>query len=106
MDLTPDQRQQVADRDRLTQFALLGSDEVWLDPRLRDCPTVVRTHVSVSAAIGFLIGSGLITVTPLDELPEMMPLDIREHLRPDLDAMVEGNRAMQRALFPDGLPRR
>lgn len=78
-----DEARQLADRDRATRQALFGADEtlVAIDRRL---PVAVRDRLAVTAALGYLIGHGLITVKPATEWPEWVPLDIPEHLRPDL----------------------
>jgi hypothetical protein len=92
--------QQIRDRDQLVQTALLGgADQVAMDPRLSGATGSVRTRAVVSAALGYLIGVGAIRVTPADELDEWMPLGIPEHLRPDIEAMIDGNRAVRDAPF-------
>jgi hypothetical protein len=96
-----DHAQQVRDRDRLVRMALLGgADQVAMHPQLSDATGSVRTRAVVSATLGYLIGVGAIRVTPADELDEWMPLGIPEHLRPDIEAMIGGNRAVRDALFP------
>lgn len=99
-----DETQQIEDRDRLVRLALLGGvDEVAMDPRLRLAPGAVRTRAVVTAALGYLIGVGAVRINA--DLDGWMPVGIPEHLRPDVDTLIAGNRAARDVLFPDGLPR-
>lgn len=96
---------QVETRDQLTRIALLcGVDTVMMDPRLRDAPRAVFVRAIALALTGTLIHTGAIRATPPDEMPDSFPLGLPEYLRPDIDDLIGGNRAVRDALFPNGLP--
>lgn len=102
-ELTAEQAEQVAERDRLTRYALLATGHVMRgDPRTRELlgglPQAVYDRALVSAAIGFLISAGY-TTAPDNDAERWLPLDVPEHLRPDFEAMAAGNRQMRDAIF-------
>lgn len=88
-DTPPDVRQQIADRDRAARAAIFAADSVLIDnPGVRNLPGADQTRVTVTAALGYLIGHGLITVAQEADWPEWLSLDIPEHLLPDVDGML------------------
>lgn len=99
-ELTDQQRAQVAQRDHLARAIILSVDQVMMDPQVRDAveyaPAVVRTRVAVTATVAALIANGCIA----EQAPDWFAIDLPEHLRPDVDAMVEGNRAVREIFFP------
>lgn len=82
------QQRQVADRDRAVKAAIFAADHAVLKPGVSALPGADRTRIAVTAAIGHLIGHGLITVTPEAEWPEWLPVDPLPHLAPDTGAVV------------------
>lgn len=102
-ELTPEQRQQqIDDRDRAYRAARFAADQYAMDRQVRALPGADQTAAAVTAALGYLIGHGLITVKPADEWPEWLDLDVPEHLAPDVDGMVERYAAMQAAMRQGG----
>lgn len=81
--------QQRNDLDRATRAAMFAVDSFVLN-RLANVQITeaARTRLTVAAALGYLIGTGLIVVTPEEDWPEWLPLDIPAHLKPDVDAAV------------------
>ncbi len=103
MSTTPEQ--QIADRDRAVRAAMFAVDSFAINNRvvLAQCPAATESRALVTAALGYLIGQGLITVTPTPDWPEYLPMDCPTHLLPDVAEMVAGNRALRDALFPGGV---
>jgi hypothetical protein len=94
--------QQRKDRDRAARAALFAVDLFALNTLARVHITEAsRTRLTVEAALGYLIGAGLITVTPEADWPEYFEVSIPEHLRPDVDEAVR-----QLARINAGLPTR
>ncbi len=100
------EQQQIADRDRAARAATFAVDQALIDnyAELRSVPSVVVARVTVEAALGYLIGHGLITVAPAEEWPEWLQLDTPEHLRPDVEAKVSANQHLRNALRLGGEP--
>lgn len=79
---TPEQaNEQVRQRDQLVQASMFASDHhvIGLDAGET---AHQRTKVAVVAAIGYLIGHGLITMLPDDQWLEWLNIDIPKHLKP------------------------
>lgn len=103
--LTPEQQlQQLQETRRLANYATGVAD--WTIIRnqhaLAGAPASVRTAAAVRSAIAFLVGRGLVTVTPVDELPEFVELSVPEHLAVDVAHLVAGNSTVRDALLGDG----
>jgi hypothetical protein len=80
---------QVKARDRAVRMAALAVDNLLIDnPDLRQLPDAARTRIIVTAALGYLIGHGLVTVAPAADWERWLSTDIPEHLRPDLADML------------------
>jgi hypothetical protein len=80
----PQQQQQLRDRDRLVRLALFPVDTVAMGAYSR--PRADMTRSVVTETIGYLIGTGLVTVTPADQLPEYVSLETPPHLRSAIPA--------------------
>jgi hypothetical protein len=84
----PDHSQQLADRDRATRAAIFAVDNVLIGSGIDRLPSAYHSRAAVEAALGYLIGHGLITVTPEADWPEWLPVQCPDHLVPDLAGMV------------------
>jgi len=86
---------QRADVARLARAATITVDSFVLDnyDALNYVTKASRTALIVEAAIGYLIGEGLIRVT--DEWPEYLSIGIPDHLMPDVEARVREMRRFQ-----------
>ncbi|SNY28938.1 hypothetical protein [Paractinoplanes atraurantiacus] len=94
-------RQQIEDRDRAARAAGFAVDGFLIDhyKELERAPQVVYSRLTVEAALGYLIGHGLVKVAPQEEWPEWQPVEIPEHLLPDVAAAVGGNAALRNQLL-------
>ena len=102
--MNEEQRRQVEDRDRAVRACMFAVDDAFLrDPamgaQLRAAPPAVRSRVAVEAAIGYLVGQGLIEVKPDSEWPEYLPMQTPEHLLPAVDEYIAGNQRLRDALL-------
>jgi hypothetical protein len=89
---TDEQREQRRTRDELVRAAGFATDMFVMDHRaeLERVTSVSYTRLTLQAAIGYLIGQGLIRATPEDQRPEWLEMQIPDHLQPDLtEAMAE-----------------
>lgn len=96
-DLTEEQQRQVAARDQAVRIALFAADGAFL----RDEETAValrglltphnQTRIAVEAALGYLIGQGLIELK--EPWPDTFLLDTPPHLAPDVDRYIAEARA-------------
>lgn len=57
-----------------------------------------RTDLIVQAAVGYLVGAGLVVPVPEDETPEWLPMGLEPHLLPDVAAAVAEFARIQGAL--------
>jgi hypothetical protein len=88
--VTPEEQQHIVDRDRCVRIAMFAADKVLLDnPDLATLPPAYTARVTVEAALGYLIGRGLITVKPDDQWPEWLAVDLPDHMRPDIAGLVQ-----------------
>jgi hypothetical protein len=90
--------EQQAMVDQLARDATLAVDS-WViahrDELLGEVTAAARTSLTVRAAIGFLVGANLITLTA--DPPAWLPLDIPEHLLPDMEAAKAKYRTLRGA---------
>ena len=93
--MTRDEERQIADRDRVVYAASFSADRVAIDnyPDFYVLPGHDQTHLILQAALGYLIGRGLIAVKPQDEWPEWLNMEIPDHLRPDVPGEIARWRA-------------
>lgn len=88
--MTPEEQREIYDRDRCVRAAMYAADKTIIDnPDLATLPPAYTSRVTVEAAIGYLIGRRLITVTPDDQWPLWRELDLPEHMRPDVAGLVQ-----------------
>jgi hypothetical protein len=84
---------------RLARDANLAVD-TWVmahrDELLGEVTAASRTDLIIRAALGYLVGLNLITLT--ENPPEWLPLDIPAHLQPDIDAAKNQYRRLQARL--------
>lgn len=97
-ELTEEQQRQVTARDQAVRVALFAADAAFLRDRetaeaLREVVPATRSRIAVEAALGYLIGQGLITLK--DPWPDGFSLMTPEHLRPDVDAYIAEARRSQ-----------
>lgn len=105
---TPEQQaQHIADRDRLTHLALLATDNVIIDnaSAIAALPGAYRSRITVEAAIGYLISAGLIQITPADQWPEYVSLELADYLKPDVAGAAANFAQVRAAMFPNGVTR-
>lgn len=90
----------IDDRDRATRAASFAVDDWWLSqvPNLDRLTAAQRTRLLIAAALGYLIGEGLITVKPEEEWPEYLNMRIPGHLRPDVAEAMAGASRLAAAL--------
>jgi hypothetical protein len=85
--LTPEQLQQIADRDVLVEEAALATHAFVIShPEMRVLPMAYQTRMIMEATIGFLLSETLIQVTP--DWPECLGMGLPGHLQPDVAAVV------------------
>lgn len=96
--------QQIADRDTLVRAAMAPVNLFAINNHdaLKQASSAVNNDLIVRAAVGFLIGTGFITVSA--DLPEWYSPTIPEHLMPDVGGAIAANREVRDAIFPNGLP--
>lgn len=100
-DLTEEQQLQVTARDQAVRIALFAADDAFLRDRatseaLRDCTPHVRTRIAVEAALGYLIGQGLIEL--VEPWPDSFAMSTPAHLRPDVDSYIAEARRSRAAM--------
>jgi len=79
------EEQQREDRDRAVYAACFAVDTFVHDnDDLRRVTAATHTKLVVEAAVGYLLGEGLIVVKPANEWPDMLGFQIRPHLLPDV----------------------
>lgn len=105
---SPEEQQRQKDlRDRLTQVALLATDNIIIDnaAAIAALPSAYRSRITVEAAIGYLISEGLIQVTPDEEWPEWISLELADWMRPDIAGATANHARVMGAMFPNGVGR-
>ncbi len=91
---------QVADRDRAVQACVFAVDNTLIDnPAVRALPGADQTRITLEAALGYLIGHGLVEVKPQDEWPEWLAVDMPDHMRVDVEARVRAAAERRAAMF-------
>lgn len=97
-------QQQLDDRDWAARAAAFAVDTFLIDhhAQLASVPRAVISRLTVEAALGYLIGQGLIKVLPRGEWPEYLEMQTPEHLVPDAAEAAAGNAAIRDALFGGG----
>ncbi len=82
------QQEQVEQRDKLVRAAMFAvGSAVTGNERavaLAQAPRANQDHYAVASAIGYLLGEGLITCAPPEAFEQWLPVDIAEHLKPDV----------------------
>jgi hypothetical protein len=107
---TPSVEEQQAQRDirdRLAHVALLATDNIVIDnaAAIAALPSAYRSRITVEAAIGYLIAEGLIRVTPDDEWPEYVSLELPDYLKPDIAGATANHARVTAAMFLDRVAR-
>lgn len=79
------ERQQV-DIRRALHVAIFAVDNFVMDERSSlDCLSgAARTRLIVEAALAYLVGNELVTVTPDEQWPDFMPMQVPTELKPDV----------------------
>lgn len=101
-DLTEEQQRHRADLAQAARVAMFAVDDAFLRDRetadaLRTLLTPAeRSSLTVEAALGYLIGQGLIEVRK--PWPAELSLLTPEYLRPDVDGYLERARTRQAAM--------
>lgn len=77
--------EQRRDIQRALRVALFAVDDFVIGetPNMDYLTNAVRTRLTVEAALAYLIGTGLITVLPDEEWPELLPMRVPLALKPD-----------------------
>lgn len=101
VELTEEQQRQVTARDRAVYIALFAADEAFLrdqatNEALRDVTPHTRTRIAVEAALGYLIGQGLITL--VEPWPDSFAVATPDHLRPDVDGYIAESQRTRAAM--------
>jgi hypothetical protein len=95
--MTTEHEAQRADRERAAYAAMFATDHVLIShPEIMGLPRADQSRITVEAALGYLIGHGLVTVKPESEWPEWLAIDIPEHMEPDVAGRVARRAAMPR----------
>jgi len=93
--MTPEQQQQISDRDRAVRAAMFAADHMLIsNPQIYALPKAHVSRLTVEAAVGYLIGHGLITVKPESEWPEWLAMALPEHMEPDVRDVLDRFAAM------------
>lgn len=78
--------------NRLTRIALLATDYIHDDERVRQLPVAIRDGLVVKAAIGYLVEHGLITETEGFRGGGWLPIGLPEWIENDIaDAAARMN---------------
>jgi flavoprotein len=96
-----EEQQQREDVRQLLRDAIFSVD-AWVgdhyDELLLEVTPADRTSLVVEAALASLVGNGVIRKAPDAEIPVWLPIDIQDHLMPDIEAAKDRYRRFRQAV--------